>query len=81
MIPTDARDRPGHAAPFVLPRYPEMTTGPDHAVPSKMISLTPIGPHDPLPSLLPAGYSQAARLFEPGPACAMGWLAGSGPTG
>ena len=46
-----------------------------------MISLTQIGPHDPLPSLLPVGDSQAARLFEPGPARAMGWLAGSGPTG
>ena len=40
----------------------------------------PIGPHEPLPGLLPAGYSDGARLLGPGPAGAMGWLVGSGPS-
>ena len=40
----------------------------------------PIGPHEPLPGLLPAGYSDGARLLGPGPAGAMGWLVGSCPS-
>src|SRR5262252_8037010 len=34
-------------------------------------SPAPFGQHDPLPSLLPAGYSQTARLLGPSPSA--GW--------
>ena len=80
IIPTDARDRPGHAVPLYVRATPEMTT----VLITECLqrdSADPIGPHDPPPSLLPVGYSDAARPLGPSPSAGWGWVPGSDPTG
>jgi len=55
IIPTDARDRPGHAVPLDFPVSTDMTT----VLITQCLqrdSADPIGPHNPQPSLLHVSY-------------------------
>ena len=81
IIPTGDRDRPGRAVPLHVPVTAEMTTVPiiQHR---QRDSADPIGPHDPLANLLPAGNSKATRLFRPEPTARWdGWPAQAQPGG
>ena len=65
---------------FVLSRYPQMTTGPDHAVPSKMISFTPIARTVSCPACCPPATAKPPASSSPGPPARWdGWSAQAQP--